>query len=107
MPLSAEAVARLRDTYGEPDDMSPTLKLMLEGIEAMLKPGGFDFIIVCCSNLAAENFWYVLHGFVWKQRAAQAWIVHHHTLCQRGWRARSSEFANGTRCRCAFAQLPD
>lgn len=30
---------------------------MLAEIDSMLKPVGFDVVIVCCSNQAAENFW--------------------------------------------------
>ena len=46
---SAETTERLRMSYG--DDP------MLSYVQGMLSPGGFDVIIVCCSNLAAENFW--------------------------------------------------
>jgi len=30
---------------------------MLKALEDMLQPSGFDVVIVCCSNLAAENYW--------------------------------------------------
>merc|ERR1719331_1483061 len=30
---------------------------MLQEIAAMTGPEGFDYIVVCCSNLSAENFW--------------------------------------------------
>jgi len=30
---------------------------MLEQIAKMTGPSGFDYLIVCCSNLAAENYW--------------------------------------------------
>lgn len=33
------------------------MEAMLAEIKKMQGPGGFDFVIVCCSNLAAENFW--------------------------------------------------
>jgi hypothetical protein len=43
------------------DVTSPELtaeqKAMLAEIDAMQGPEGFDVIIVCCSNLAAEKFW--------------------------------------------------
>ncbi|KAL1522527.1 hypothetical protein AB1Y20_017514 [Prymnesium parvum] len=30
---------------------------MLEEIESMMAPSGFDYVVVCCSNLSAETFW--------------------------------------------------
>ena len=30
---------------------------MLAEIATMMEPSGYDYIIVCCSNLSAENFW--------------------------------------------------
>ena len=30
---------------------------MLGEIALMTGPSGFEYIIVCCSNLAAENYW--------------------------------------------------
>lgn len=30
---------------------------MLEEIGKMQGPGGFDYVIICCSDLSAENFW--------------------------------------------------
>ncbi|CAK0888286.1 unnamed protein product, partial [Prorocentrum cordatum] len=35
----------------------PRMEAMLAEIAKMQGPGGFDFVVVCCSNLAAENFW--------------------------------------------------
>ena len=37
--------------------LSDEQRAMLTEIEAMQGSQGFDFVIVCCSNLAAENFW--------------------------------------------------
>lgn len=48
------------------DVTSPELtaeqKAMLAEIDAMQGPEGFDVIIVCCSNLAAEKFWLTFFG---------------------------------------------
>ena len=38
-------------------ELTEAQKAMLGEIEAMQGPGGFDVIIICCSNLAAEEFW--------------------------------------------------
>ena len=38
-------------------ELTTEQKAMLAEIDAMQGPEGFDVIIVCCSNLAAERFW--------------------------------------------------
>ena len=38
-------------------ELTAEQKAMLAEIDAMQGPEGFDVIIVCCSNLAAEKFW--------------------------------------------------
>ena len=35
----------------------PLEEAMLGEIATMMAPSGFDYLIVCCSNLSAENFW--------------------------------------------------
>ena len=39
------------------EELTAEQKAMLAEIDAMQGPEGFDVIIVCCSNLAAEKFW--------------------------------------------------
>jgi len=37
--------------------MAKSEEAMLEEIGKMQGPGGFDYVIICCSDLSAENFW--------------------------------------------------
>jgi len=37
--------------------MAKSEEQMLEEIGKMQGPGGFDFVIICCSDLSAENYW--------------------------------------------------
>ena len=44
---------------------------MLAEIDAMLRPVGFDIVIVCCSNQAAENFWCVARPMLRRSHSAR------------------------------------
>merc|ERR1740124_244461 len=46
-----------KDKKDAATELTAEQKAMLAEIDAMQGPEGFDVIIVCCSNLAAERFW--------------------------------------------------
>ena len=56
---SAEAMGNFgsKDKKDVATELTAEQKAMLAEIDAMQGPEGFEVIIVCCSNLAAERFW--------------------------------------------------
>ena len=58
-PPSPAEIAALATKYGDgAAGLDPASEAgMLAAIAEMKAPGGFDVVIVCCSNQSAENFW--------------------------------------------------
>ena len=82
---------------------------MLAEINTMMAPSGYDYVVVCCSNLSAENYWQArleqtigeVTGFAGKVVCVALGLTVTDAWCQSNFEAAGGRSFHNAQCKCA------